>query len=80
MSEPGAAHKGPGILGIPLAAIAVAALVVPAIVSVALLRLGIQNRSGASIAIGAVVGAFWLMLVFQTARSAVSDRPHKHSS
>ncbi len=60
-----------GLWGVPLGVIAIAALVVPAFASWLLIRSGIANRSGAAIAIGVVVGAFWLMLLLQTARSAV---------
>jgi len=68
VSETSERPRGPGIvLGLPLGALAAIAVVAPALVSFALLEVGFSAGRGGVIAIGALVGAFWLMMLVQTA-------------
>ncbi len=61
-------RRGPGLLmGLPLGAIAAIAVIAPALVSFTLLEIGLSGRRGGLIAVGALVGAFWLMMLIQTA-------------
>lgn len=69
--------RGPGLAVVPLGALATVAVTAPAIVSVLLIRIGISNHSGGLIATGLCVGAFWLMMLIQTASAVV--RVHKES-
>ena len=65
----------PGLWGLPLAAVATASLVLPAILTVILIRTGINGGNGSALAIGVIVGAFWLMMVLHTARTVVASSP-----
>ena len=67
MADNDSKNRGPGVLGLPLGAVAAFALVTPALISFALLRIGIAQGRGGVIATGGLVGAFWLMMLVQTA-------------
>lgn len=65
------AEVGPGFAAVPLGALATVAITAPAVVAFLLLRIGMSNHSGGLIATGLLVGAFWLMMLIQTARAVV---------
>ncbi len=57
-----------GLIGIPLLAIAAGALVLPPGISFVLVRRGLAEDHMTWVALGGIIGAMWLAMLYATAR------------